>query len=192
MSHQVLPSDRWPLFEVRVTRVATEDWRLHFSIDALILDGESNNLLLRRNLRPLPRPTASSASLGADVPRLRAACARSRPPRMDRPALYWEARLDTLPPGPALPLAVDPSRLADPRFCRLTPGLAPEVWNRLKARAAAGRADAVQRALHRLRRSPGHVGALRRLHPEPHRGRSPPAAPRRRGDARRVHQPDSA
>ena len=46
MSHQVLPSDRWPLFEVRVTRVADEDWRLHLSIDALILDGESNNLLL--------------------------------------------------------------------------------------------------------------------------------------------------
>ena len=49
MSHQVLPCDRWPLFEVRVTRVADEDWRLHLSIDALILDGESNNLLLEES-----------------------------------------------------------------------------------------------------------------------------------------------
>ena len=56
MSHQVLPSDRWPLFEVRVTHVAAEDWRLHLSIDALILDGESNNLLLGRSLRSLPWP----------------------------------------------------------------------------------------------------------------------------------------
>ncbi len=47
MSHQVLPSDRWPLFEVRVTRVAAADWRLHLSLDALILDGESNNRLLQ-------------------------------------------------------------------------------------------------------------------------------------------------
>ena len=47
MSHQVLPCDRWPLFEVRVTRISADDWRLHLSIDALILDGESSNLLLQ-------------------------------------------------------------------------------------------------------------------------------------------------
>ena len=40
----------------RVTRVAADDWRLHLSIDALILDGESNNLLLAGGLRPLPWP----------------------------------------------------------------------------------------------------------------------------------------
>ena len=50
---------------------------------------------------------------------------------------YWEARLDTLPAAPALPLAVDPSRLADPRFSRLNAQLTPAVWSRLKARAAA-------------------------------------------------------
>ena len=50
---------------------------------------------------------------------------------------YWEGRLDTLPSGPALPLAVDPGRLADPRFSRLHFRLAPETWGRLKARAAA-------------------------------------------------------
>ena len=36
----------------------------------------------------------------------------------DEARAYWEARLDSLPPAPALPLAVDPSRLADPRFGR--------------------------------------------------------------------------
>src|SRR5262249_39352067 len=46
MAHKVLDVQRWPLFEVKVTRVANEDWRLHVGIDALILDGESMALLL--------------------------------------------------------------------------------------------------------------------------------------------------
>src|SRR5690606_34741232 len=43
MSRASRPSDRWPLFDVRVTRVAADDWRVHLGIDALILDGESTS-----------------------------------------------------------------------------------------------------------------------------------------------------
>ena len=47
----------------RVTRVAAEDWRLHLSIDALILDGESNNLLLEEVFDHLPWPDRSAVRL---------------------------------------------------------------------------------------------------------------------------------
>ena len=79
----------------------------------------------------------------------------------ERARAYWEARLDTLPPAPALPLAVDPSRLTDPRFGRLHAQLTPEVWNALKARAAAAGLTPSNLLLDRLRRGPGHLGALR-------------------------------
>ncbi len=136
MSHQVLPCDRWPLFELRVTRLTADDWRLHLSIDALILDGESSNLLLQEVFdlyhgRVAPRP-ASELTFRDYVLHLQAPSAATEKARA-----YWEARLDTLPAAPALPLAVDPARLADPRFSRLHAELTPAAWNKLKARASA-------------------------------------------------------
>jgi amino acid adenylation domain-containing protein len=136
MSHQVLPCDRWPLFEVRVTRVTDDDWRLHLSIDALILDGESSNLLLQEVFdlyqgRTTPGP-ASELTFRDYVLHLEAPS-----PAIEKARAYWQARLDTLPAAPALPLAVDPARLADPRFSRLHAQLTPPVWSKLKARAAA-------------------------------------------------------
>ncbi len=53
-----------------------------------------------------------------------------------RARAYWSARIGTLPPAPALPLAVDPARLADQRFDRHHGQLEPAVWTSLKARAA--------------------------------------------------------
>ena len=136
MSHQVLPCERWPLFEVRVTRVAVEDWRLHLSIDALILDGESNNLLLQEVFDLYHGRTTPVAPAGLSfrdyVLHVQRPCAA-----VEQARAYWEARLDTLPGAPALPLAVDPARLADPRFTRQHARLDPATWNTLKARAAA-------------------------------------------------------
>ena len=45
-----------------------------------------------------------------------------------RARAYWEARLADLPPAPALPLAVDPSRLSEPHFSRRAARLRPEAW----------------------------------------------------------------
>ena len=45
LSHQVLPPDRWPLFDVRATRLPDGLTRLHFSIDMLINDATSSRIL---------------------------------------------------------------------------------------------------------------------------------------------------
>ena len=135
MSHQILPCDRWPLFDVRVTRVAAADWRLHISLDALILDGESNHRLVQEvfdRYHGRSAPDRSSDVTFRDyvlqLQRPSAAAARAR--------VYWEARVDALPAAPAIPLAIDPARLTDPRFVRHHARFAPDVWNRLTARAA--------------------------------------------------------
>ncbi len=136
MSHQVLPSERWPLFELRVTRVAEHDWRLHLSIDALILDGESIQWLLHEvfelyhgRQRAQPPARLSFRDYVLHLQREAAPIERAR--------AYWSARLHTLPAAPALPLAVDPARLADPRFTRHHARLAAAPWQQLRARAAA-------------------------------------------------------
>src|SRR5262249_21434429 len=46
MSHQLLPSDRWPLFELRATLLEGERTRLHLSFDFLIGDAWSLQVLL--------------------------------------------------------------------------------------------------------------------------------------------------
>jgi len=41
MSHEVLPTDQWPLFRIRATRLDQQKTRLHLSFDALIADALS-------------------------------------------------------------------------------------------------------------------------------------------------------
>src|SRR5690606_28428496 len=138
MSRASRPADRWPLFDVRVTRVAADDWRVHLGIDALILDGESTSLLLQEVFdllhgRAAPKPSPSIGFRDYVLHVHGDAFAEERA----RARAYWESRLDRLPPAPALPLAIDPMRLAEPHFSRRHARLAPDAWQRLKARAAA-------------------------------------------------------
>ncbi|MFH9349549.1 amino acid adenylation domain-containing protein [Kitasatospora sp. NPDC017646] len=139
MSHQVLPADAWPLFELRASRTAGADVRLHLSIDTLIADGGSVQILLRELLAVYqgtldPRPLELSFR---DY--VLAEQDRRRGPALQRDLDYWHGRLDTLPPAPALPLARRPEELAETRFHRREAHLPAELWERLKSRAAAGR-----------------------------------------------------
>jgi amino acid adenylation domain-containing protein len=135
MSHQILPCERWPLFELRVTQIDSTDWRLHLSIDALMLDGESTSLLLREvfdlyHHGPPGPGIAPELSFRDYVLHLKAQSAEA-----DQARAYWQGRLDTLPAAPVLPLAVEPSRLKDPRFARQHARLDAMAWSALKARA---------------------------------------------------------
>ena len=138
MSHQVLPTDTWPLFEVRATRIDERHVRLHVSLDALFLDGWSISLVLKEwaaryrdpelVLPPLELTfrdyvLAETALLGSDDYR--------------RAEAYWRRRIADLPPAPELPLAMSPSAVSSPRFVRRTGHVDAATWSRLKKRAAA-------------------------------------------------------
>ena len=81
MSHQVLPGDRWPLFDVCASRLDGGRVRLHFSRDALIGDAWSFQLLNRELLAPLLRLNRAAGTAVALVPRL---CARRIEPEGHR------------------------------------------------------------------------------------------------------------
>ena len=137
MSHQVLPSDKWPLFEVRASRLDDRRFRLHISFDALTFDGWSILLIFNEwsrlyqdtdaNLDPLELSFRDYV-LGEEGLRESELYQRSQD--------YWLRRLDTLPPAPELPLEVNPSSVLKPRFVRRDAKLQPETWARLKDRAA--------------------------------------------------------
>ena len=136
MSHQVLRSEQWPLFEIRASCIDDKRIRLHISLDLLIVDAGSikiltNELLqlyqhLHMHFPPLTLSfrdyvLAKNTLTGSNLYK------RSRE--------YWMRRLPTLPPAPELPLKKNPGSVTQPRFVRRSHRLEPEVWSRLKNRA---------------------------------------------------------
>ncbi len=143
MSHQVLPADRWPLFEIAASLLPANHERenrvrLHVSLDLLIGDAWSLRLLARDLDRLYDHP-------GSPLPRLEvsfrdyvlAEAALRETEAWQRALEYWRGRLADFPPPPALPLAKSPSAVGVPRFVRRRGELPAADWTRLKERAAA-------------------------------------------------------
>ncbi|WP_437616684.1 amino acid adenylation domain-containing protein [Sorangium sp. So ce834] len=136
LSHQVRPAEQWPLFDLRVTRLPGGAQRLHLSFDALILDAQSLLRVVEEWHRlyedPGRRLLPSAASFRDYVVALHEL---KRTEAYAASAAYWRERAASLPPGPELPLAVDPRTVQRPRFRRRRFELAPEDWLSLRRRA---------------------------------------------------------
>ncbi len=137
LSHQVLPADKWPLFEFRVTFLNDHKFRLHVSYDLLVFDAWSLFRLfeewfqLYQNLEAILPPLeisfrdyvlAEQAILSTEL--------------YQRSQQYWLDRIDTLPPPPDLPLAKSPKELQAHRCQRYSGQMEAELWQLLKGKAA--------------------------------------------------------
>nr|UQW95903.1 hybrid polyketide synthase/non-ribosomal peptide synthetase [Archangium gephyra] len=137
MAHQVLDSERWPLFELVLCQDAAGP-RIHMSMDALVLDAWSSAVLRRDFSRLYHSPEKPLEPLAITFRDYVLAERKQREGAAhDRDRAYWWARLDSLPPPPELPLVRDPSTLESTRFTHREARLAPEQWNRLRNHARA-------------------------------------------------------
>nr|ADH04660.1 TugD [Chondromyces crocatus] len=138
MSHRVLPTDRWPLFELSATRLPDQVLRLHLGVDMLIADARSLVILFQDVVRFYADPAASLPPFTLtfrDYVRWQERLASS--PAAERDLAYWRARAEVLPAGPELPLAVAPEAIGIPRFRHFTATLERTSWDALKTRAQA-------------------------------------------------------
>ncbi|MDR0269648.1 non-ribosomal peptide synthetase, partial [Paenibacillus sp.] len=133
MSHQVLSTDTWPLFDVRASLFGTRHVRLHISFDNILFDGYSMFRLLNEWARlyhepksPLPAVEVSFRDYVLALERLKESSA------YQRDLEYWLQRLHDLPPAPDLPLAQKPESLTEQRFSRLETKLNRQTWRELK------------------------------------------------------------
>ncbi|MEW6498453.1 MAG: AMP-binding protein, partial [Cyanobacteriota bacterium] len=136
MSHQVLPSDRWPLFEIRASRLDNHRTRIHISFDLLIADVWSFEIIFRELDELYQNPEVLLTPLKIsfrDYVLTQVTLQNSE--RYQRALDYWQKRLPTLPPGPELPLAKKPASLKIPRFKRSSASLEPTTWQQLKIRS---------------------------------------------------------
>jgi amino acid adenylation domain-containing protein len=135
LSHRAGATQR-PLFEIRATGLGAGGHRLHLSLDLIAGDAQSLRTLAADLVRlyqtpeePPPLTLSFRDHVLADL-RLRGG------PRAERARAYWRRCLPGLPAAPELPLARRPVELGSPRFERRATRLAPEVWQRLRERAA--------------------------------------------------------
>ena len=137
MSVQKFQHDQWPLFKLRATRFNDNRVRFHFSLDLLIFDPQSIQILYRDlawfynnpdgNLPPLELSFRDYINSWAVIK-------GSNLYKKSRD--YWIDRLPTLPPPPELPLVKNIAFLSDTKFASQTFELGSETWSRLKNRAS--------------------------------------------------------
>jgi amino acid adenylation domain-containing protein len=137
MSHQVLPADQWPLFEIRATILEDDLIRLHMSTDALIRDAWSGDVLSRELDLFYREPQAELSALEISFrDYVLAEEGLRKSPLYGKALAYWRGRLKTLAPAPELPIVQNPGSLKQPHFTGRMGGMESGRWQRLKERAA--------------------------------------------------------
>ncbi|GAA4913135.1 amino acid adenylation domain-containing protein [Nonomuraea thailandensis] len=138
-SHQVLPTDRWPLFDLRAALLPDGRTRLFVGVDVLALDLMSWMRLMREWGRytadpglELPAPPLGFADL---VRRRLEDPAELR--RREQASAYWARRAPGLPDGPGLPWTRGPAEFSGHRLVRHAAELPAEEWAQLRKQGAA-------------------------------------------------------
>ncbi|WP_213414324.1 non-ribosomal peptide synthetase, partial [Xylanibacillus composti] len=136
MSHQVIPADRWPLFEVRASLLPHEQVRIHVSLDFLIMDGWSMFMLFKEWHQLYEQPVNSLPEIQLsyrDYVRGEREMADSDAHR--QASEYWMERIDALPGPPELPVRQAVSVQEQSAFRRRRLTLDRATWSQLKAKA---------------------------------------------------------
>ncbi len=137
MSHQVRPADEWPVFEIKGYQLDEHRHRFHISMDALIADGRSVQVVIQEWYRLYRTPDAVLPPLHYTFREYVLAEALQRQgDEYKRAEAYWRERLSKLPPAPELPMLQPLGAVAEPHFVRRSADLEEHLWRALKSRAA--------------------------------------------------------
>ncbi|WP_036486315.1 non-ribosomal peptide synthetase [Myxosarcina sp. GI1] len=136
LSHQVLPTDRFPLFEFRITLLDETRFRLHVSYDLQIFDAWSLFRLFDEWFQLYENPQIELEPLTISFRDYVLTEQKIQQTELyERSRDYWLNRLDSLPPAPDLPLAKRPSELKQHLCKRYAGRLESDRWQQLKQQA---------------------------------------------------------
>ncbi|MEU4116055.1 amino acid adenylation domain-containing protein [Kitasatospora sp. NPDC028055] len=130
----------WPLFEITAVRLRPHRVRLHLAMSLLLLDSGSTRLLQDEWWRLYLDPDAELPPVtGTFRDCVLAAAARVGTPEHRAHQEYWEARLDTLPEAPRLPMERRPAAISPVLLTRRSFTIDRARWQRLRANFRAHR-----------------------------------------------------
>lgn len=136
LSHQVLPADKWPLFEIRATQLKDDNFILHVSLDLLMADLWSLFIVFHDWAEFLGDADYAPSPLEVSFrDYVLAERAYRKTDAYQRAEKYWYDRVDSLPLGPDLPLVKPIEMLHRPRFKRYASKLNAQAWQELKDKA---------------------------------------------------------
>ncbi len=137
MSHKMHRTDCWPLFDFSASRLDARRTRLHISLDLLIADGRSFEILFGELAQFYNDPNIQLPPLELSFRDYQLAMESLEQMDLFRESKsYWMKRVDTLPPSPELPLAVNPAAIQQTKFRRRHAKIDVGIWQALKDRAA--------------------------------------------------------
>ncbi|WP_225726907.1 MULTISPECIES: non-ribosomal peptide synthetase [unclassified Nocardia] len=131
LSHRRLDVANGEVFDVQLALLPNGATRLHIELDLLVADVLSFNIFLDDLAAAYREGPGALRPLSYSFPRYRAELAARRADAVAEDRAYWTARLPELPAAPPLPLAVEPERIARPRFRRIARWLEPAAYHRL-------------------------------------------------------------
>lgn len=133
MSHQVLETGTWPLFDVQASLLKGGKGRLHISFDNLIFDGWSMFHILSEWAKLYHDDAAELTPLDLSFRDYVLAIEKVKDSEnYQQDKEYWMERIGRLSPAPELPLAKKENELINQRFCRRSSKLSSKEWQNLK------------------------------------------------------------
>ena len=118
-SHHKYPLGQWPMFHFEVSQANTGDTILHLSVDLLLLDAWSADLLMREIIKAyqgqeVKKPGYTVKQYITDEKVWHS----EHQQFMQKAEAYWNTRLNDIPAGPALPFKKPLADIEHPRFRR--------------------------------------------------------------------------
>ncbi|OTA15109.1 yersiniabactin non-ribosomal peptide synthetase [Xenorhabdus vietnamensis] len=133
LSHQVLDASHWPVFDFQLAQDNSLVSRLFVSLDNLLLDGLSMQILLAELEQLYLNEQHELPPL--NVTFRDCVLRQQQMPAHQNSLQYWQEQVKTLPLAPQLPLRIAPESIQSPRFIRYSDRLSAHEWNQLKQHA---------------------------------------------------------
>ncbi|MCS4300952.1 non-ribosomal peptide synthetase [Chryseobacterium sp. BIGb0232] len=120
-SHHKYPLGKWPMFHFEVSSAHSTDTILHLSVDLLLLDAWSADLLMREIIKAyqgqeVKKPGYTVKQYIADEKKWHL----EHQQFLQKAENYWESKLKDIPSGPELPFIKPLSEIEHPKFKRYT------------------------------------------------------------------------
>lgn len=141
MIRTVPPTDEWPLFEIRASRLDDRHTRLHIKIDLLIADGRSFEIFFTELAQLYHNPELVLPALDLSFrDYLTALNSAEQTAAYQEAQKYWMDRVSSLPPAPDVPLATNPATIEKPVFKRRSARIDAATWRTLREKGTRFRA----------------------------------------------------
>lgn len=137
MAYQVFDTSKWPLFDVRFSKMPDDNVRLHISFDNIIFDGWSMFLILREWKMLYDNPVKEPVSLDLSFRDYVLAYEDIKKTEFyKRDEEYWNSRISEIYPAPQLPVSNENNDNISQKFVRFESKLAGDKWSAIKRMAA--------------------------------------------------------